>query len=322
MEGESQLKLVVLDGYTLNPGDLSWDALHTFGDLTVYDRTAPDEVIDRAKDAQLIFTNKTPLTKETLAQLPNLKYIGVLATGYNIVDIEAARELGITVTNVPTYSTQSVAQFVFALILALIHRVELHSDAVHRGEWSNSRDFCFTLSPLSDLENKTLGIIGYGRIGERVAQIAKAFGMHVLVAESRSNSKDSSVPRVSWERLFVESDFISLHTPLTADTKGMINADVLKLMKPSAYLINTGRGPLIEEQDLADTLRQGIIAGAALDVLSVEPPPKDNPLLTAPNCIITPHIAWATLEARKRLMDITVENVRSFLDGNTINAVN
>lgn len=315
------MKLVVLDGFTLNPGDLNWVELQAFGELIVYDRTQPMDIVARAKDADLIFTNKTPLTKETLAQLPKLKYIGVLATGYNIVDIEAARELGITVTNVPSYSTSSVAQFVFALILAFCHRVELHSDAVRDGEWSNSLDFCFTKAPLMDLENKTIGIIGYGRIGERVAQIAKAFGMRVLVAESRYSSTQNDVPRVSWERVFIESDFISLHTPLTEATKEMINADVLKLMKPTSYLINTGRGPLIKEQDLAAALNDGQIAGAALDVLSVEPPSADNPLLTAKNCIITPHIAWATLEARQRLMVITVDNVRSFLDGNPINVV-
>ncbi len=315
------MKLVVLDGYTLNPGDLSWDGLHSLGELVIYDRTSPDEIVARAYEADLVFTNKTPLTKETLEQLPNLKYIGVLATGFNIVDIAAARELGVTVTNVPTYSTQSVAQFVFALLLALSHRVELHSEAVHQGEWSNSLDFCFTKSPLIDLENKTIGIIGYGRIGERVAQIAKAFGMNILVAESRTTST-SNVPRVGWERLFIESDVITLHAPLTADTKEMINSEVLKLMKPSAFLINTGRGGLINEHDLAAALHNGVIAGAALDVLTVEPPAADNPLLTAPNCMITPHIAWATLEARTRLMTITIDNVRAFLDGTPINVVN
>lgn len=318
------MKLVVLDGHTLNPGDLSWEPLESFGDLTVYDRTNVEDIISRASDAEIVFTNKTPLSRETLTQLPKLKYIGVLATGYNIVDTKAARELGIEVTNVPTYSTNSVAQFVFALLLALCHHIEQHSDAVHQGEWTRSLDFCFTKSPLIDLEGKTIGIIGYGRIGERVAQIAKAFGMDVLVAESRSGTRPNgtSVPRVSWERLFAESDVVTLHAPLTDETKEMIDAQTLALMKPTSFLINTGRGGLINEADLAEALNKGGIAGAALDVLSVEPPSATNPLLSAKNCLITPHIAWATLEARKRLMGITIENLQAFLNGTSINVVN
>lgn len=317
------LNIVVLDGYTLNPGDLDWKELEKLGKVTIYDRTNDEDIVKRAADAQIVLTNKTPFTKETLLQLPNLKYIGVLATGYNIIDIEAANEQGIVVTNVPTYSTRSVTQLVFALLLELCHRIQRHSDAVYNGDWTNSIDFSFTLSPLIELADKTIGIIGLGRIGIQTAEVAQAFGMRVLaVGSGRSNpSEIAGVEWVELKELLQQSDVVSLHCPMTPATERIINAERLSYMKKSAFLINTSRGQLIDEQDVADALNSGQLAGAGLDVLSTEPPAADNPLLTAKNCIITPHIAWATKEARVRLMDIAINNVRSFLEGSPVNKV-
>lgn len=315
------MKIVVLDGYTLNPGDLSWQTIEQYGEVVVYDRTEEKEIEQRAKDAEIVLTNKTLLKKETLSKLTNLKYIGVLATGYNIVDVQAAYEQGIIVTNVPSYSTDSVAQLVFAYILTFCHRVEMHTQSVRAGQWSNSRDFSYTLSPQVELKGKTIGIIGYGSIGKRVAEIAKVFGMNVLIGKSLRSNDENDVGRVPWEHIFRESDYITLHTPLTTDTKELINHKNISLMKRTAYLINTGRGGLVNEQDLADALNQGKIAGAAVDVLSTEPPSPTNPLLTARNCIITPHIAWSTYEARKRLMQIAADNIKAFIEGNPIHVV-
>ncbi|MEK3725532.1 D-2-hydroxyacid dehydrogenase [Paenibacillus sp. FSL H8-0034] len=316
--------IVVLDGYTLNPGDLDWGRLEQLGNVTVYDRTAVTEIVERAAHADIVLTNKTQLSAAILEQLPKLKYIGVLATGYNIVDTEAAKQRGIPVTNIPTYGTQSVAQFVFALLLELCHRVQTHSDAVHAGDWNNCPDFCFTRSPLIELSGKTMGLIGLGRIGGQVARIANAFGMRVIaVGSGRSNP--TPVEGVEWvelDQLLAESDVISLHCPLTPTTEKLINAERLALMKHSAILINTSRGALINEQDLADALNNRRIAGAAVDVLSVEPPVPSNPLYAAANCLITPHIAWATKEARARLMGTAVDNVQSFLSGHAVHVVN
>lgn len=317
------LNIVVLDGYTLNPGDLDWEALGKLGEITIYDRTSDEDIVERAADAQIVLTNKTPLTKEILLQLPNLRYIGVLATGYNIIDVEAANEQEIIVTNVPTYSTQSVAQLVFALLLEYCHRVQWHSDAVYKGDWVNSIDFSFNRTPLIELAGKTFGIIGLGRIGKQTAEVAQAFGMDVLaVGSGRSNQPQiAGIKWVELNELLERSDVVSLHCPLTSATEKIINAERLAHMKSSAFLINTSRGQLIDEQDLADALNSGQIAGAGLDVLATEPPVADNPLLQAKNCIITPHIAWATKEARMRLMDIAVNNVKSFIEGSPINKV-
>ena len=317
------MKIVVLDGYTLNPGDLSWDRLKASGDLMVYDYTEKSDIHARAVGAEILFTNKTPLTAEMMDQLPGLRYIGVLATGYNVVDVKAAAERGIIVTNIPTYGTNSVAQMVFALLLEMCHHVQLHSDAVFNSEWTNNRDFCFWKTPLIELSGKTIGIIGYGRIGRQVAQIADAFGMRVL-AYDKIQGQGSDLPSFAWaplDELLRQSDVISLHCPLFPDTAGLINQTSIAMMKSSALLINTSRGGLIVDQDLADALNSGRIAGAALDVLSVEPPPADNPLLHAKNCLITPHISWATAEARSRLMDIAVDNLNSFLDGKPVNVI-
>ena len=323
MNGEYILKIVILDGYALNPGDLSWDDIKALGDLTVYDRTPGDKIIERSAGAEILLTNKTPLMAETLEKLPDLRYIGVLATGYNVVDLDAAKQRGITVTNVPAYSTDSVAQMVFALILELTRHVQAHSDAVHRGEWVKSKDFSFWQTPQIELTGKTIGIIGFGQIGKAVARIADACGMRILATRTR-NPEHPPLQGFSWadtNDILHESDIISLHAPLTPETQGLINSQTIELMKQSAFLINTARGPLVVEADLADALNSGRIAGAGLDVLSVEPPKPDNPLLTAKNCIITPHIAWATHEARMRLMDITVQNLKAFLAGKPINVV-
>ena len=308
------MRLVILDGYCLNPGDLSWDALERLAQVDVHDRTPPDRVVERAAGAELVMTNKTPLPRDVLKALPSLRYIGVLATGYNIVDVEAARELGITVTNIPTYGTNSVAQFAFALLLELCHRAGMHSDAVRAGEWGSNPDWSFWKSPLVELDGKTMGIIGYGRIGRQTGRIAEAMGMRVV-------SFDVGQPASDLDVLLKESDVVSLHCPLTPDNKGLINMARLSLMKPTAFLINTSRGPLVVEQDLADALNRGIIAGAGLDVLPVEPPVAGSPLFSAKNCIVTPHIAWATREARARLLEIAVENVRAFVNGAPVNVV-
>jgi glycerate dehydrogenase len=318
------MKIVVLDGYTLNPGDLSWEGLEALGDVTVYDRTPTELILERAAGAEILLTNKTPLRAETLHRLPDLRYIGVLATGYDVVDTKAAADKGIPVTNVPDYGTASVAQMVFALLLELCQRVQRHSDAVYNGEWAASPDFCFWKTPLVELAGKTLGIVGYGAIGEQVARIALAFGMKVVAAR-RSKPAEAPFPNFAWAELpelFAVADVVSLHCPLTPETEGMINRGTLGRMKPGAFLINTARGKLIAEQDLADALNAGTIAGAGLDVLSVEPPSPDNPLLHARNCIITPHIAWASKEARARLLDTAVNNVRQYLNGQPKNVVN
>lgn len=317
-------KIVILDGYAANPGDLSWDGLRQFGELTIYDRTAREDIVSRIGDAGIIFTNKTPITKETLEACPQLKMIGVLATGFNIIDIQAAKEQGVTVCNVPDYSTVSVAQLVFAMLLEICHHVGHHSAAVHAGRWSSNPDFCFWDYPLMELVGKTMGIVGYGRIGQAVARLALAFGMQVI-ASSRSavpGTEKDGVRFVTREELLKSADVVSLHCPLTPETEGLINRASIEWMKHGAILINTGRGPLVVEKDLADALNTGRLYAAGLDVAAQEPIPKDSPLIGAKNCFITPHIAWATFEARRRLVDITVENLRSFLEGKPVHVVN
>lgn len=314
------MKIVVLDGYTLNPGDLSWEGLIELGDTIIYDHTPAELILERASGAEIVLTNKTPLTKEIIDALPDMKYIGVLATGYNVVDVAEAKEKGIVVCNIPAYGTASVSQMAFALLLELCQHVQNHCNAVKEGVWSNNRDFCFWNYPLVELAGKTMGIIGFGRIGQQTAKIADAFGMHVIY--NSHTKRENGFQYVELDELFATSDVISLHCPLFPSTQGIINQDSLKKMKSSAFLINTSRGPLIVEKDLADALNNGIIAGAALDVLSVEPPTADNPLLTARNCLITPHISWATKEARVRLMDIAIDNVRAWKIGNAMNVVN
>jgi glycerate dehydrogenase len=316
-----KLKIVVLDGFTLNSGDLSWEPLAPFGTLAIHDRTPENEVVERCRDAAVVVTNKVPLTKATLQQLPHLKFISVLATGYNIVDIEAARAQGVPVSNVPAYGTASVAQHTFALLLELTNHVGLHAQSVAAGEWQHSPDFAYTKKPVMELAGKTLGIVGFGHIGQQTARIGAAFGMKILY-NSRSEKKTEWATFADMEKLFSQSDAVSLHCPLTPENKGFVNKAMLSLMKQSAFLINTARGPLIQEQDLADALNNGTIAGAALDVLSVEPPRETNPLLKARNCIITPHIAWISLEARQRIMAITAQNIANFLKGDAINVVN
>lgn len=318
------MNIVILDGYTLNPGDLSWQELEKLGHVTIYDRTPPELILERAQGADILLTNKTPLRAEVLAKLPELRYIGVLATGYDVVDVNFAKERNIAVANVPGYGTDSVAQMVFALLLELCQNVKLHSDAVHGGEWAASKDWCFQKTPLVELAGKTLGIVGYGQIGERVAQIGLAFGMNV-VAFKRKIIEPAPFPNFRWVRLrelLEVSDVVSLHCPLTPDTEGIMNKASLAGMKRSAFLINTARGKLIVDEDLADALNKGIIAGAALDVLSIEPPHDSNPLFGAANCIITPHIAWATKEARSRLLSIAADNIRDYLSGTLKNVVN
>lgn len=311
--------IVVLDSHTLNPGDLSWDALRALSPCTLHDRTAAAEIVPRLRGATIALTNKVPLRAETLAQLPDLRYIGVLATGYNVVDTAAARARGIPVTNIPAYGTRSVAQHTLALILELANGVGHHAATVRAGRWATSPDWCYWDRPLTELDGLTLGLIGYGRIGRAVAALARAFGLKVIV-HTRTPVPDAE--NVSLEDLLRRSDLVSLHCPLTPENQGLINAARLALMKPTAFLINTSRGPLIVEADLARALAEKRIAGAALDVLSAEPPPADNPLLAAPNCVITPHLAWATRAARQRLMTVAVANVRAFLAGTPQNVVN
>lgn len=318
------MHIVVLDGYALNPGDLSWKGLELLGDVTVYDRTPADQIYERAKEAEVLLTNKTPLSAEMLSRLPRLRYVGVLATGYNVVDVKAAKELGVAVTNVPAYSTPSVVQMTFSLLFALCTRAQEHSQAVREGKWCSSKDFCFWDYPLVEVSGKTLGIIGFGSIGRQVAEVALALGMQV-VAYSRTVKTDFAHPRFSWvglDELFAVSDVVSLHCPLFPETKEIINKANLSKMKPTAFLLNTARGGLVAEQDLADALNHGSIAGAGLDVLTEEPAHPDCPLLTAKNCVITPHIAWATAEARARLMEIAVSNLASFIEGKPVNVVN
>ncbi len=316
------MRLTILDAFTANPGDLSWDGLESLASCTFHDRTAAADVLDRAADCELVLTNKTVLTGDAIRALPRLKYIGVLATGYNVVDIVAAKERGIVVANVPGYSTPSVAQTVLALLLELTHRVGHHAQTVREGRWSRSADFCYWDGTLVELSGRTLGILGYGAIGEGVAKIALALGMRVLATRRTwSEPPLPGVEPVPQDQLFAESDVLSLHCPLTDSTRHVINAANLAKMKPGAFLINTARGPLVHEADLAAALNEGRLAGAGLDVLSAEPPPADNPLLTARNCFITPHIAWASREARARLIDIATGNVRAFLDGTPRNVV-
>lgn len=311
-------RIVVLDGYTLNPGDLSWGPLEELGAVDRYDHTPPELTIQRAHGAPIVLTNKTVLSGETLRALPGLRYVGVLATGYNVVDIAVAAELGIAVTNVPGYAAASVSQAVFALLLELANRVGDHARAVSAGRWATSRDFCFWDTPLVELSGLTLGIVGFGAIGRDVSNIARAFGMRVIVHSRRPVEGEENV---SLDELFAQADAISLHCPLTPETKGLVNAERLARMKSSAFLINTGRGPLIDEPALADALNRGQIAGAGLDVLSQEPPAADNPLFSAKNCFITPHIAWATKAARERLLTTAVANVRAFLAGTPQNLI-
>ena len=317
------MKIVVLDGYTANPGDLSWEELKALGSCTIYDRTAPGEVLERATEAEVILTNKVLITAEHLAALPCLKYIGVLATGYNVVDVAAARERGIIVTNIPAYSTPSVGQMVFSHILNIAQQVQHHSDEVHKGRWTNSEDFCFRDTPLIELLGKKIGLVGLGQTGYNTARIAIGFGMKVWAYTSKSRLQlPPEIKKMELDQLFHECDIISLHCPLTDDTRELVNARRLALMKPTAILINTGRGPLVNEQDLADALNSGKLYAAGLDVLSTEPPRADNPLLTARNCYITPHIAWATTAARERLLKIAAENVKAFSEGKPVNVVN
>ncbi|MBP9721121.1 MAG: D-2-hydroxyacid dehydrogenase, partial [Bacteroides sp.] len=316
------MKIVVLDGYGLNPGDLSWDAVSQLGELTVYDRTSSEEVIERSAGAEAILTNKTVITAEIMEALPDLKYIGVLATGYNVVNVDAAREKGIVVTNIPAYSTPSVAQMVFAHILNIAQQVQHHSEEVRKGRWTNNADFCFWDTPLIELREKKIGLVGLGHTGYNTARIAIGFGMQVTAYTSKSSLQlPPEIKKRTLDELFSECDIVSLHCPLTDETKELVNAERLRLMKPTAILINTGRGPLVNEQDLADALNAGKLYAAGLDVLSSEPPKADNPLLTARNCYITPHIAWASLEARTRLMDILVENIKAFQAGKPVNNV-
>ncbi len=316
------VKIVVLDGYTANPGDLSWAELEQLGESIIHDRSPEPEVIARAQDAEIVLTNKTPVSRATIAALPRLRYLGVLATGYNVVDTAAAAERGIPVCNVPEYSTPNVAQAVFALLLELTNRTGHHARTVREGRWSASKDFCYWDGELIELAGRTLGLVGYGRIGKAVARIAQAFGMRVLASRRQPAPDEDGVHFVDVLTLLAESDVVSLHCPLTPETKELIDAGRLALMKPSAFLINTARGALVQEADLAAALEAGKIAGAALDVLSQEPPPPDNPLLRARNCLITPHIAWATREARARLLQVTVENVRAWQNGAPQNVVN
>jgi glycerate dehydrogenase len=316
------MKIVVLDGFTLNPGDLSWDTLSALGACTVHDRTPPEEVLARAFGHEIVLTNKVVLSAELLHQLPDLRYVGVLATGTNVIDLEAAASRGIVVTNVPGYSTASVAQLAFGLLLELALHVGAHSDGVRAGRWSRSPDFSYADFPLIELDGLTLGIVGFGRIGQRVATLARSFGMNVLIhTRTQREPVGAGVRFVELDTLFRESDMVSLHCPLTEATRGLVDANRLALMKPTAFLINTSRGPLINEAALADALNAGRIAGAAVDVLSVEPPPETHPLLAARNCLVTPHIGWATAAARRRLMEIVVANVRSFLRGESLNVV-
>lgn len=315
------MKIVVLDGYTLNPGDLSWAPLQELGDVTVHDRTPVDHIRARAAGAEILLTNKTLLTCPTIKALPSLRYIGVLATGYNVVDHIAAAEAGVVVTNVPAYSTMSVAQVAFAHILNLTHGMGQHTRTVRDGRWSSSPDFSFADTPLMELAGKTLGIIGPGRIGAAVARMGLAFGMDVIAYSRSGLVPVPEMKPVSLEDVFSQSDVLSFHCPLTPETKHLANAERLAMMKPTAFLINTSRGPLVDEQALAAALNAGKIGGAGLDVLSVEPPPPDNPLLTARNCHITPHFAWASTAARKRLMHEVTENVRAFIAGVPRNVV-
>jgi glycerate dehydrogenase len=317
------MNIVVLDGYTLNPGDLTWTALEALGPCTIHDRTSPPEVLARAEAAEIVLTNKTVLDAAALRALPRLRYVAVLATGYNIVDVDAARECGVPVSNVPTYGTHSVAQMTFAHILNLTLHVSQHARTVQEGRWCSSADFCYWDTPLVELADLTLGLVGLGRIGQAVAKIGLAFGMQVIAHDPVAlDDAPAGCTMVELDEIFRKSDVVSLHCPLTADNASLVSAERLALMKPTAFLINTSRGPLIDEQALANALQNDRIAGAGLDVLATEPPGPDNPLPRAKNCHITPHIAWATRAARQRLLDVTIQNVKSFLAGHPQNVVN
>ena len=319
------MKIAVLDGYTSNPGDLSWEAFEELGELTVHDRTKPEEVVSRCAGCEVVFTNKVILNAEIIDLLPDLKYIGVLATGTNVIDLEHASQKGICVTNIPGYSTDSVVQHILAFMLHFSSMVSIHNDAVHQEDWVNSKDFCFTLGTLNELSGSTLGIIGLGTIGRKLAKVADAMGMKIIAAHQSSMNRLELPYEVEWlpvDEVFARADFLSLNCPLTPETDRVVNAERLQKMKSSAVLINTGRGPLVDEQALADALSQGTIAGVGLDVLSTEPPSADNPLLTAKNCVITPHVAWASLQARRRLLAIAAENLSAYLNGDAQNRVN
>ena len=318
------MNIVILDAFTSNPGDLSWEKFEKLGKVTAYDYTPKDKIIERSADADVLIVNKVVITREIIEQLPKLRYIGLLSTGFNVIDTVAAKDHGITVSNVPTYSTSAVAQLTFALILETYNQVGLHSSAVHSGEWDSCRDFCFWKTPLIELSGKTLGIIGFGKIGNEVAKIADAFGMNILCYVPREKPQPDlrSFRFVSLDELASKSDIVSLHCPLTPETTGMINAEFISKMKKSAIVINTSRGPAVDEKALADAINEGRIFGAGVDVLSTEPPKKDNPLLSCERCFITPHVAWAGYETRVRLLGVVYDNLKAFCDGKPINVVN
>lgn len=317
------MKITVLDGYAACPGDISWDGMKALGEFVLYDRTAPEEVVERAKDSEVILTNKVVINKEVIDQLPNLKYVGVLATGFNIVDTKYAREKGIVVTNIPAYSTDSVAQMVFAHILNITNDIAHYASENRNGRWTNSPDFCYMDNTLHEIASMSIGIYGLGSIGKKVAEVANAFGMKVYAVSSKEQSQlPAYVEKLTLDEMLATCDIITLHCPLTDATKEMINAESLKKVKKGTILVNTGRGPLVNEQDVADALTNGQLGAFCADVLTVEPARADNPLLSAPNCYLTPHVAWATFEARVRLMDIAVNNVAAFKKGEPINVVN
>ena len=317
------MKIVVLDGYTENPGDLSWEALAALGELTVYDRTPADEIVSRISDAEIVITNKTPITRATMDACPNMRYIAVLATGYNVIDVNAAKEKGIPVSNVPTYGTAAVGQFAIAMLLEICHHVAHHSQSVYAGKWNACPDWCYWDYPLIELDGKTMGIIGFGRIGQTTGRIAKAMGMHILAYDTFQSESGKAIGEyVDLDTLLASSDVIALHCPLFPESEGIINKDTIAKMKDGVILLNNSRGPLIVEQDLYDALESGKIAAAGLDVMSAEPVKKDNVLLKAKNCIITPHISWASKECRQRIMDCAVRNLQAYLDGKPENVVN
>ena len=319
------MRIAVLDGYTSNPGDLSWEAFEELGELTVHERTTPEEVVSRCAGCEVVFTNKVVMDAGIMDQLPDLKYIGVLATGTNVIDLEHAGKKGVCVTNIPGYGTDSVVQHILAFMLHFSSKVSIHDEAVHQGDWVNSKDFSFTLGTLNELSGSTLGIIGLGTIGRKLAKVADAMGMKIIAGHQSSMDRLELPFEVEWlpvDEVFARADFLSLNCPLTPETEKVVNAERLQIMKNSAVLINTGRGPLVDEQALADGLNTGTIAGAGLDVLSAEPPATGNPLLTAKNCVITPHVAWASLQARKRLLAIAAENLSAYLNGDAQNRVN
>ena len=317
------MNIVVLDGYTLNPGDITWKGMEKLGCLTVYDRTPADKIVERIGNAEVVFTNKTPISKETFEACSNIKFVGVLATGYNVVDVAAAKEKGISVTNIPTYGTDAVGQFVIGLLLEICHHIAHHDKAVHDGRWENNDDWCFWDYPLIELAGKTMGVIGFGRIGQTTGRIAKALGMKVIAYDEYPNDASKEFAEyVSLDTLFYESDVIALHCPLFPSTEGIINKDNIAKMKDGVIILNNSRGHLIVEQDLADALNSGKVYAAGVDVVSTEPIKADNPLLTAKNCIITPHISWAPKESRQRLMNIAVDNLEAFIKGAPKNVVN